>query len=138
VGGWYTIGLALGLGLAAGVVLSGLLGFSISGLGAAVLGALALGALLGLVLGETPEVIAGVVGGVLGGLSAGVLVYGARWRGATRFGVAAFVGTGGLLLGLLALIPLVGYLEAVLLPLGAARMRGRRAARYAGLRTLAK
>jgi hypothetical protein len=138
VGGWYTIGLALGLGLGVGVVLSALLGYSVAGLGTAVLGALVLGALVGFALGETPELVLGAVGGALGALSAGVLVYGARWRGATRFGIAAFVGTAGVLVGILALIPLVGYLEAALLPLGAARMRSRRAARYAGLRTLAK
>jgi hypothetical protein len=39
---------------------------------------------------------------------------------------------------LLALIPAVGYVEAVAIPLLAARMRGRQAARFAGLRTLAK
>jgi hypothetical protein len=138
VGGWYTIGLALGLGLGVGVLLSALVGVSALGLGAALIGGAALGVLLGLALGDTPEVVAGVVGSVLGAISAGTLVYGAKWRGATRFGIAAFVGSGGVLVGLLALIPLVGYLEAALLPLAAARMRSRRAARYAGLRTLAK
>jgi hypothetical protein len=138
VGAWYTIGLALGLGLGFGVVLSALLGVNAVGFGTALLAGAGLGALLGVALGDTAEVVAGAVGGALGAISAGALVYGARRRGATRFGVAAFVGLGGLVVGLLALIPLVGYLEAVLLPFAAARMRGRRAARYAGLRTLAK
>jgi predicted PurR-regulated permease PerM len=59
-------------------------------------------------------------------------------RGATRIGVAAYVGVVGLLVGLVGLVPLAGYVLAVVLPLLAARMRGREAARFAGLRTLAK
>jgi hypothetical protein len=43
-----------------------------------------------------------------------------------------------LLVCLLALVPLVGYAEAVVLPLLAARTRSRQADRFAGLRTLAK
>jgi hypothetical protein len=138
MGAWYTVGLALGLGLGLGVVMSGLIGVSTLGLAAAILASAGIGALVGLVLGDSAELVVGAVGGALGAASAGALVHGARWRGATRFGLAAFVGTGGVLVGLLALIPLVGYLEAALLPLAAARMRSRRAARYAGLRTLAK
>ena len=39
---------------------------------------------------------------------------------------------------LLAFVPVAGYVAVVALPLLALRMRGRQAARYAGLRTLAK
>jgi hypothetical protein len=138
MGGWYTIGLALGLGLGLGVILSALLGVNTVGLGAALLAGAGFGTLVGLAIGDTPELLAGGVGGVLGALSAAVVVYGAMRRGATRLGLAAFVGLGGVLLAVVALVPLLGYLEAVLLPLVATRMRGRRAARYAGLRTLAK
>ena len=53
-------------------------------------------------------------------------------------GVAAYVSAVGLLVCLLALIPLVGYVVTVVVPVLAVRMRGRQAARYAGLRTLAK
>ena len=73
---------------------------------------------------------------LLGGSLA--VVIGATRRGATRLGLAAFVGLAGALVALLSLIPLVGYLAAVALPVLAARMRGRQAARFAGLRTLAK
>ena len=38
----------------------------------------------------------------------------------------------------LAFVPLVGYLEAVALPVLAARARRRRPGRYAGLRSLAR
>jgi predicted PurR-regulated permease PerM len=65
-------------------------------------------------------------------------VYGALRRGATRLGLAAYVGAIGILVCLVALIPVVGYVTTVGVPLLAARLRGRQAARYAGLRTLAK
>jgi hypothetical protein len=41
-------------------------------------------------------------------------------------------------LAVLAWIPVVGYLEAALVPALAARLQGRAAERYAGLRSLAK
>lgn len=138
MGSWYTIGLCLGLGLGFGVILSGLLGVNRVGIGAAVLAGVAAGAALGYALGELPETIAGGVGGFLGALAAAAVVRGAMRRGATRMGVAAYVGAVGLLVCLVALVPIAGYLAAVVLPLLAARMRGRQAARFAGLRTLAK
>jgi hypothetical protein len=138
MGAWYTIGLSLGLGLGLGVVLSGLLGVNVAGLAAALIAGAGAGALIGLGIGDAGEAIGGAIGGFLGALSAAAVVHGALRRGATRLGLAAFVGMGGLLVALLALIPTVGYLEAVVLPILAARMRGRQAARFAGLRTLAK
>jgi hypothetical protein len=138
VGGWYTIGLSLGLGLGLGVVVSGVLGSNVVGVGAGALVGAALGVVVGLVVGDTPEAIAGGVGVVLGAISAAVVVSGALKRGATRFGTGAYVGALGVLIALVALIPAAGYVEAVAVPLLAARMRGRRAARFAGLRTLAK
>jgi hypothetical protein len=42
------------------------------------------------------------------------------------------------LLAALAWIPIVGYLEAVVVPALAARLRGRMPERYAGLRSLAR
>ena len=139
MGAWYTIGLCLGLGLGFGVILSGLLGVNAVGAAvAAVVGAVA-GAVFGYaVLGDVPETVAGGVAGLVGALSAAVIVRGALRRGATRMGIAAYVSTVGLLVCLLALIPLAGYVVTVALPVLAARMRGRHAARYAGLRTLAK
>jgi hypothetical protein len=138
MGAWYTIGLSLGLGLGLGVLLSGLLGVNFAGVAAALIAGAGAGALIGLGVGDAGEAIGGAIGGFLGALSAAAVVHGALRRGATRLGLAAFVGMGGLLVALLALIPAVGYLEAVVLPILAARMRGRQAARFAGLRTLAK
>jgi hypothetical protein len=138
VGAWYTIGLCLGLGLGLGVILSGILGVNRVGAGAAALAGAALGAAAGYAIGGVAESIAGGVAGVLGALSAAAVVHGAMRRGATRIGVAAYLGAAGVLVCLIALIPLAGYVATVVLPALAARMRGRQAARFAGLRTLAK
>ena len=138
MGAWYTIGLCLGLGLGVGIILAGLLGSTTLGASAAALIATAGGALVGVLIGDIAETIAGGVGGFFGAVSAAAVLYGALRRGATRFGVAAYLGMAGVLVCLLALIPLVGYAQAVGVPLLAARMRGRQAARFAGLRTLAK
>jgi hypothetical protein len=138
MGAWYTIGLALGVGLGLGVIVVALIGGNALGLAAAAVTGAAAGAIVGVAVGETGEAIAGGIGGVLGVLSAAALVLGARRRGATRFGLAALLGTGGLVVALIGLIPILGYLEAVLLPVLAARMRTRQAPRFAGLRTLAK
>jgi len=138
VGSWYTIGLCLGLGLGVGVVLVGILGSNILGVGAGAAVGVAAGVAIGLAIGGTAEAIAGGIGGFLGALSAAAVVHGALRRGGTRIGIAAYVSVVGLLIWLLALIPAAGYLAAVGIPLLAARMRGRQAARFAGLRTLAK
>jgi hypothetical protein len=137
VGSWYTIGLFLGAGLGLGVILSGLLGVNAVGAGIAAVAGAAVGAGLAWTFG-TPETIAGAVGGLVGALSAAVVVRGALARGATRMGLAAYLGAVGLLLVLLAAVPLVGYVAVVALPALALRMRGRQAERFAGLRTLAK
>jgi hypothetical protein len=138
MGSWYTVGLCLGLGLGLGVVLVGILGSNVLGVGVGALVAAAAGALVGLAVGGTAELVAGGIGGFLGAMSAAAVVHGALRRGGTRLGIAAYVGVLGLLICLLALIPAVGYVEVVAIPLLAARMRGRQAARFAGLRTLAK
>ncbi len=138
MGGWYTVGLCLGLGLGLSVAITGFLGTNVLGIGAAAVVGACLGGAIGLAIGETPETIAGAVGGLLGALSAAAVVVGALLRGATRFGVGAYVGALGIVICLLALVPFVGYVLAVALPILAARMRGRQAARFAGLRTLAK
>lgn len=138
MGAWYTIGLCLGLGLGIGVVLVGILGSNVLGVGVGAIAGALIGAAIGLAVGEAAETIGGGVGGFLGALSAAAVVYGALRRGGTRIGIAAYVAALGLLVCLLALIPVVGYVEAATIPILAARMRGRRAARFAGLRTLAK
>jgi hypothetical protein len=138
MGAWYTIGLSLGLGLGLGVILTALLGVNAPGLVVAAVAGTGVGALVGLAVGDSPETVAGGTGGLLGAVCAAVLVVGAVRRGGTRFGLAALLGVGGIVVALIGLIPLLGYLEAVVLPLVAARMRSRQAPRFAGLRTLAK
>lgn len=138
MGSWYTVGLCLGLGLGLAVAITGILGSNVLGIGAAAVAGAVLGGAIGLLVGEMPETIAGAVGGLLGALAAAAVVGGALRRGATRFGVGAYMGALGVLVCLLALIPIAGYALAVALPALAARMRGRQAARFAGLRTLAK
>ncbi len=135
---WYTIGVTLGLALGFGVILAGLLAANRVGIGIAVALGIAAGALVGYLIADTAETIAGVVGGVIGALSAAVVVVGALRRGATRLGVGTYVGAVGVIILMVSLIPVAGYIAAVVLPVLALRMRGRQAARYAGLRTLAK
>ena len=138
MGNWYTVGLCLGLGLALGVAVTGILGANMLGVGASAVVGVALGVAVGLLVGETEEAVACAAGAVLGSLSAAVAVRGALRRGATRFGIGAYLGAVGILVALLSLVPFVAYLLAVAVPLLAVRMRGRQAARFAGLRTLAK
>lgn len=138
MGAWYTIGVCLGLGLGIGAVLVGILGSNVPRVGVAVLVGIVMGALVGLAVGDLAELIAGGIGGFLGALSAAAVVHGALRRGGTRIGIAAYVGALGLLICALALIPVVGYIEAFAIPFLATRMRGRQAERFAGLRTLAK
>jgi hypothetical protein len=137
MGAWYWIGVAAGLGAA-----SGLLAAGIAARVAIVLGGL-IGAGLGLAidlwqLGSWGDIVAGVAGGVLGALGAAVIVTGALRRGGTRGGVATLVTGAALVAAAIAFIPVAGYLEALFLPLFAARLRRRAPDRYAGLRTLAK
>jgi hypothetical protein len=138
VGTWYTVGLSLGLGLALGVVVAGILGANVVGVGAGAIAGAALGVAIGLLVGDTEEAVACATGVVVGSLSAAVAVRGALRRGATRFGTGAYLSAVGIVIALLSFVPAAGYVAAIAVPLLAVRMRGRQAARFAGLRTLAK
>jgi hypothetical protein len=138
VGSWYWIGVCTGLGVAVGVLLAGLFAGTRIALTAALVLAVGAGVAIGFALGQWDEAIGGGAGGALGSLGAAQLVMGTLRRGGARFGVAVFVGLAAVLLAALAWIPIVGYLEAVLVPALAARLRGRTPERYAGLRSLAK
>jgi hypothetical protein len=98
----------------------------------------AAGAAVGYAIGGWHEALAGGIGGALGAVVSALLVLGTLRRGGTRGGTAALVGLAGLVLAALALVPVVGYLEAAALPILAARGRGRRVERFAGLRSLAR
>jgi hypothetical protein len=138
VGSWYWIGVCTGLGVAVGVLLAGLFAGTRFALTAALVLSAGAGVAIGYGLGQWDEAIGGGVGGALGALGAAQLVIGTLRRGGARFGTAIFVALAALVLAALAWIPIVGYLEAVLVPAFAARLRGRAPERYAGLRSLAR
>jgi hypothetical protein len=125
------------------VLLAGFAGAARAALIAAGVLALAAGAGIGFGIdGRWPggwgDIVAGVLGGLAGTLGAAQIVSGALRRGGTRGGTAALVAGGALVVAALALVPVLGYLEAIALPALAARLRKRATERYAGLRTLAK
>jgi len=147
MGGWYWIGVCVGLGTAAGVlfagVLSGLFGAGRAALFAAATLAGVAGAAIGFGIdtaepGGFATVLGGIVGAVVGALGATQVVTGALRRGGTRGGVAALVAGAAIALGALALVPIVGYLEALALPTLGARLRRRMPDKHEGLRTLAR
>lgn len=138
MGSWYWIGLAVGLGAALGVLCAGALASTTLGTLLAVLVAAGGGILIGLGLGDWGEAIGGAIGGVLGVGGSAQFVQGALRRGGTQVATAVWIALVALLIGALALIPAVGYLEAAALPLVGARLRTRAPKKYAGLRSLAK
>jgi hypothetical protein len=138
MGDWYTIGLAVGLGLAIGVLFAGALSATPLGRLAAVILAGLVGGAAGTLIEDWAEVGAGAAGGLLGAGAAVVVVGGALRRGGTRGGLALLVAVIAVGLAALAFVPIVGYLEAVVLPTIAARLRRTQGERYAGLRSLAK
>jgi hypothetical protein len=138
VGAWYWIGLAVGLGVAAAVLLAAVLAGLRAGAALVAVGAVAAGAGIGFLIGDVPEAVGGAVGGVAGALGSTPVVRGALGRGGTRVGTAVFVALAALVLAVLALVPIVGYLEAAGLPVLGRRLRTRAGERYAGLRILAR
>lgn len=134
---WYTVGLFAGLGVALGIAVVGLFGGRRISLLAPLLAAV-LGAGLGFALADLEEAVAGGVGGLLGAVGSTQLVRGALGSGGTRAATAFFVLLGAVVVALLALVPGLGYLMAVAVPVLGLRLRRREGKRYAGLRTLAK
>jgi hypothetical protein len=134
----YWIGLALGLGVSAGILLAGFLATGRAGIAAAVVAAAAAGAGLGLLIAGGEEAVAGAVGGLAGAGGSASVVRGALRRGGVRGATAALIGLAALVCALLALVPFLGYVEAVVLPALGLRVRRREGDRYAGLRILAR
>ena len=126
----WRIGFAMGVGVAFGLALTALLATGRAGLAA--------GAGIGFVIDDWQEAIGGAVGGAAGAAGSAQLVRGALQRGGTRGATAVLVAFAALGLAALALVPLLGYLEALALPVLGARMRRRGGDRYAGLRILAR
>ena len=119
---WYWIGVALGLGVAAGIPGPRREGSRLFG-AFVLVAAAAAGVIAALVTGWAA--IAALVGVAIGVFS---------FRRLARAAVPA----AALAVAVLALVPALGYLEALLAPLLGERLRRRTAGRYAGLRILAK
>jgi hypothetical protein len=138
MGEWYDIGVTVGIGVAAGVAFAGVLAGLRFGFAATLLGAVIVGVAAGLLVNGWTGAIGGIVGGIVGSVSAATVVRGAGRRGATVGGTALLLVGAAVVIGLLALIPVVGYVEAVVLPGLAARRARRTPDKYEGLRSLAK
>jgi hypothetical protein len=147
MGGWYWIGVSVGLGTAAGVLLAGVLTGLFGAARWALLVAAALAGAAGAAIGYGinslepggwANLIGGVVGAVAGTLGAAQIVGGALRRGGTRGGTATLVAAAALAVAAVALVPALGYVEALAAPILALRLRGRGGGRYAGLRILAR
>lgn len=134
----YWIGVALGLGVSAGVLLVGFLAGGRMGIAAAIVGAAAAGAAIGFFIWSLEEGLAGGIGGLAGSAGSAGVVRGALRRGGVRGATAALIGAAGLACALLAFVPLLGYLEAIVVTVLGVRVRGREGGRYAGLRILAR
>ena len=134
MGDWYTIGILVGLGAAIGVAATGLLRRVLVAL--IVAGAVSLA--IGLVFGQWDEAAGGLVGSFCGSLGSATLVAGALRRGGTRGGTAALLALAAVVGAALAFVPVLGYLEALAVPVLGARLRRRSPDTHAGLRTLAR
>ncbi|NUR76581.1 MAG: hypothetical protein HOQ28_09905, partial [Thermoleophilia bacterium] len=82
--------------------------------------------------------VGGAVGAACGALGSSPLVAGTLRRGGTRGGTATLLGLAALVGAGLAFVPVVGYLEALAVPVLGARLRRRSPDTHAGLRSLAK
>jgi hypothetical protein len=137
MGDWYSIGVFAGLGVALGVAAAGMVGGRRLAWAAPLVAAV-VGVVLGIVLADAQEAAAGGVGGVLGAVGALELVRGALARGGTSLATALLVLGAAVVIAGLAFVPVVGYVELVVVPALGMRLRRRSGKRYAGLRTLAR
>jgi hypothetical protein len=135
---WYRIGLSLGLGIAIGLLLCGLIAPRRVLVAVVAVAAAAAGFGVGWLIGGWHEAIAGAAGGVLSTLVASPVVSRTLEGGGTRSGSALIFLAAAVVFAGIALIPFLGYLEAAAVPALARRARRRPPRRYAGLRTLAR
>jgi hypothetical protein len=135
---WYRIGVAAGIGAGAALFAAGWLARTRPGALLSILIGVAVGIGVGLALGDWKDAVGGAIGGVLGGVGGAPLAAGTLRRGGTASGTGILIGLAGFAIAALALVPFLGYIEALALPALAARARRREPERYAGLRTLAR
>jgi hypothetical protein len=138
MGAWYWIGVSVGVGAAVGVFLSGIVPIPAVAIVVGAVAAAAVGVALDLWQGSWVDVVGCAVGAAVGALGSVQIVRGALRRGGTRGGIAALVTGISVVVAGLAFVPVLGYLEALALPMLAARLHRRAPERYAGLRTLAR
>jgi hypothetical protein len=134
MGDWYTVGILVGLGAAIGVAATGALRRALVGLVIAAACSVA----LGFAFGQWDEATGGAAGAICGALGSAPLVSGTLRRGGTRGGTATLLALASLAGAALAFVPVVGYLEALAVPVLGARLRRRAPDKHAGLRSLAK
>jgi hypothetical protein len=134
MGDWYSIGILVGLGAAIGVATTGTLRRA----PVAVVVAAALAVAVGFAFWQWDQAVGGLAGAVCGALGSAPLVAGTLRRGGTRGGTALLLGLAALAAAALAFVPVVGYLEALAVPVLGARLRRRSPDKHAGLRTLAR
>jgi hypothetical protein len=134
MGDWYSIGILVGLGASLAVAALGALRRLVPGLVLAAAAAVA----IGFAFWQWDEALGGLVGAACGALGAAPVVAGALRRGGTRGGTATLLALASLVGAALAFVPVLGYLEALAVPVLGARLRRRSADRHAGPRTLAK
>src|SRR3954452_23092228 len=125
MGSWYWIGVAAGIGTAAGMAIATVVPVGRAGAGLATALGAGAGFGIGLLLGHWIAAVAGLVGGTLGALSTVPVIVAAIRSGGTRLGVAAWVLAAAVLVAALAFVPGLGYVEAVAAPLLAHRLRKR-------------
>lgn len=138
MGEWYWWGFAAGLGVGIGLLAAGLLGRNRVLTAVGVLVAAALGLVIGLLIGEWDEAAACAAGGALGAVGGAPFSRRSLEAGGTTGGTAMLLCGAGVAAGALALVPALGYFEAVLVPVLGVRLSTRASKRYAGLRTLAR
>jgi hypothetical protein len=135
---WYRIGVAAGIGAGGALVAAGWLARTRAGALVAILLGAGVGIAVGFAIGDWKCAVVGAIGGLLGGFGGVPLAAGTLRRGGTTTGTGILIGLAGLGVAALALVPFLGYLEAVALPAVSTRARRREPERYAGLRTLAR
>ena len=135
---WYRIGVAAGIGAGGALFAAGWLARTRAVAPLAILIGAGVGVAVGFAIGDWKCALGGAIGGLLGGLGGAPLAAGTLRRGGTTAGTGILIGLAGLGIAALALVPFLGYLEALALPAASTRARRREPERYAGLQTLAR